>query len=88
MAEALSYGLPVVGTKHAFEGYQIIHGENSYCGETAGEFVNNIKQYAALSLKERLYLKECSKILFKNKYSQISSNEIFTKILKERRDLE
>lgn len=34
VAEALSYALPVVGTSHAFEGYAIQNGSNSYIVDT------------------------------------------------------
>lgn len=83
VAEALSFGLPVVGTTHAFEGYEITHGVNSFCADVAEEFINCIRQYCELSSENKNQLKKDSLYLFENHYSQICSNHIFQGVLSE-----
>lgn len=82
VAEALSYGLPVLGTGHAFEGYSIQHGVNSYCGDTAEEFAECIYHFYQLNVEKRLKMKEESRKLFDECYSQEKSNELFGNLLK------
>lgn len=81
VAEALSYGLPVVGTMHAFEGYQIEHQANSYCGNQPEEFIQSIQHFARLSTEQRQQMKRNSHQLFIQYYSQQRSTELFQQVL-------
>ena len=81
VAEALSYGLPVVGTTHAFEGYRITHGVDSYCSDDAHSFLRCINEYVKLSYDEKLLMRERCYNLFKSFYSQSYSDQIFQKLL-------
>lgn len=83
VAEALSFGLPVIGTSHAFEGYTITHGINSFCSDDEDGFINSLKDYYNLNMAERLHMRQESQNLFQNNYSQICSNRIFQRVLSE-----
>lgn len=82
VAEALSYGLPVVGTTHAFEGYRITHGVDSYSSDDAQSFLGCINDYVKLSYDEKLLMRKRCYNLFKSLYSQSHSNQIFQLLLK------
>ena len=77
VAEALSYGLPVVGTTHAFEGYKITHGVDSYSSDDVQGFLHCINEYAKLSYEEKTLMRERCFNLFRSFYSQSHSNQIF-----------
>lgn len=81
VAEALSYGLPVVGTTHVFEGYRITHGVDSYYSDDADSFLCCINEYAKLSCDERFLMRKRCYSLFKNFYSQSYSDQIFQHLL-------
>ena len=81
VAEALSYGLPVVGTSHAFEGYRIEHGLNSYHADKPEEFVESIRHFYSLSPEEKTEIKRNSYRLFMECYSQERSCEQFRQVL-------
>lgn len=83
VAEALSFGLPVVGTTHAFEGYQITQGVNSYHANDTESFIDCVNQYYNLEAEGRLHMRQNSYDLFQQHYSQPSSNKIFQRILSE-----
>lgn len=46
VAEALSYGLPVIGTSHAFIGYENVN-QSKFLADTEGEFVMQINRFIA-----------------------------------------
>ncbi len=75
-AEALSFGLPVIGTSHALTGYDIEHGVNSWRADTADEFIRFIDEYAAKSIKEKINARKAAYDLYLEKYSQKISTEI------------
>lgn len=77
VAEALSFGLPVAGTSHAFEGYDIEDGVNSFRADTAKEFIDKITKYSSLDSDQRLEIKKNSYELYRRKYSQECSTQLF-----------
>lgn len=77
VAEALSYGLPVIGTSHAFEGYHIIHGENSYLCNQAEEFIQCIQQFYMLDPEKRMEIKKNCYLLYQQLYSQDVSERMY-----------
>lgn len=83
VAEALSFGVPVMGTEHAFEGYDIINGVNSYCGNDAAEFIEYLTKFSELTSEQRYVMqKECYR-LFEEKYSQKRSSDVFKEVVKK-----
>lgn len=59
VAEAMSFGLPVITTTHGAIGYQLVNGENGYIADEKKDFINCIQEYNALSNEK--------KELFKNR---------------------
>ncbi len=59
VAEALSFGLPVIGTRHALTGYRIIDRENGYRADDAFEFIDSLEHYTRLTAaaKNRIRVK-------------------------------
>lgn len=82
VAEALSWGLPVVGTSHAFEGYEIAHGVNSYRAESAEDFETCIRDFYQKKPKERLEMKQRGYELFCSRYSQENSTRRFGEVVR------
>lgn len=83
VAEALSYGLPVVGTSHAMIGYEIEDGINSYQADSAKQFVNAIEDYYSKSFSDRLKMREKALQLYEKKYSMQSSIQLWGKLLRK-----
>lgn len=81
VAEALSFGLPVVGTSHAFEGYDITDGLNSYRADDVEQFIRSIRKYYELNEESRAILRRNSYELFRRNYSQSYSDQAFQQIL-------
>ncbi len=51
VAEALAYGLPVIGTSHAFNGYRITDRADGYLANDADELINSLEHYMSLPLE-------------------------------------
>lgn len=83
VAEALSYGKPVVGTNHAFEGYDICDNVNSYVANTKEEFANAIDKYAKMPAKKREDMFNEIRKLFLGKYDLKVSRELWKNILEK-----
>lgn len=81
VAEALSYGKPVVGTSHAFIGYQIENGVNSYRADSAEDFVNAITSFHSLSQKEKDEMTKKAISLYENQYSSQTSCILWKNII-------
>lgn len=81
VAEALSYGVPVMGTSHAFIGYEVEHGIHSFKGDTAEEFVQGIYEYQKMNVEEREILRQNAYQLFKEKYSQSASSRYIRQVV-------
>lgn len=92
VAEALSYGKPVIGTSHAFIGYQIRDGYNSFVANKSEEFINKLTEISKMNQNEWNDIVEASKRLFKENYSISNSskqwNEVITRLLKGKNHVE
>lgn len=86
VAEALSYGIPVVGTSHAFIGYDIKNGVNSWEADTADGFIKAINDYAKKNDVNKASVRIEAYKLFEEKYCQKVSNELIKSSIKEIRD--
>ena len=69
VAEALSYGKPVIGTDHALLGYKIVDGENSFVANTADEFINKIREINCMKEEKWNQIQHNAKELFETEYS-------------------
>lgn len=81
VAEALSYHLPVVGTPHAFIGYEILDGMNSFIAETAELFIEKITLFQRLSEEEQEKVSKAAYTLYNNHYSQTASTILFQSVI-------
>lgn len=81
VAEALSYGKPVIGTSHAFEGYEIEDSVNSFLANNAEEFIGAIMQYYSLDDNKSKEIHQRVKKLFIDNYSFDSSSKIWRNII-------
>lgn len=81
VAEALSYGKPVIGTEHAFIGYEIEDGVNSYVANDEIKFSQLILSYASLGVKEKEKIAEEVYKLYERKYSIKYSQSQWKEIL-------
>lgn len=89
VAEAMSYGLPVVGTDHAFIGYEIGDIEGLYECADAEAFAKAVNRYALLSEQEHKAIRGGVRQLFEENYSMKTSCDIFRKMVEsvaERKD--
>lgn len=67
-AEALMYGCPIVGTKEAFEGYELDYNKIGGIANSSEEMIAQISNL--MSKKEELYhKKKYARYIFKKKYS-------------------
>ncbi len=69
VAEALAYGLPVVGTKHAFTGYDVNEGGSLICADDAEAFARAVNSCAAMDCKQFAALRQAAVNEFKRSYS-------------------
>lgn len=69
IAEAMSYGLPVVTTSHGAIGYAIQDHINAYIADAEEDFANAIRDYYGLNEEHRKSLLENSWKLYVNRYS-------------------
>lgn len=83
VAEALAYGLPVVGTTHALIGYQITDGENSYRADTAEEFEHCISTYQALKAEQQTEMHAAARALYEECYSMEAGAKLLQAALEE-----
>lgn len=81
VAEALSYAKPIVGTNHAFIGYKIISGCNSYIADDAQSFANAIDNYSKLSIHDKTQMRSEIIDLFNSSYCMTVSSHIWKEIL-------
>lgn len=85
VAEALSYGLPVVGTSHAFEGYEITEGLTGWQADDAASFLAAVSAYRSLSEAERMKRRHAAERLFNARYSIACSAAVFQETIKQMR---
>lgn len=81
VAEALSCQLPVLGTPHAFIGYEIQDGINSYIAETAEVFIEKVTLFQGLSQEEQEKVSRAAHSLYKDCYSQFASTKMFRSVI-------
>lgn len=86
VAEAMSYGLPIVGTSHAFIGYNIENGRTGYCANSAKEFKKSLEVCGNLSVENKIELKNNVFNHFLENYSMTSSQYKFSNIIEELRN--
>lgn len=77
VAEALSYGVPVVGTDHAFIGYDIVDGNNSYIANREEEFCHKVISYERSSQEEKIKTHIGAFNLFLENYSIAKSTIMY-----------
>lgn len=75
VAEALSYGKPVLGTDHALLGYEISEKVNSFRANTQLEFIEQIEEIAKMNADKWKQIVDNAEALFYEKYS-ISNSAI------------
>ncbi len=83
VAEALSYGKPVIGTSHAFIGYGITQSVNSWQADTKEEFAAAVHAFAALDQKGKLQTSRAAFQLYQDQYSMAKSTALWNDILTE-----
>ena len=77
VAEAMSYGLPVAGTGHAFIGYDIKGTRGLFASDDAGGLADMINEYQALDCAEKLRVRDGIRELFESRYSMNVSASLF-----------
>ena len=75
IAEALSYGLPVVTTNHGNIGYELVDHKNAFIANTAEEFVKAIQDYYNMSEEVRAEFLNASWFNYKKKFSLNAATE-------------
>jgi glycosyltransferase involved in cell wall biosynthesis len=83
VAEALSYGLPVIGTSHALTGYKITDRESGYRADCADDFIIALEHYAGLSVEGKNLMKKKAYQLFIDEHSIEISKKSFQKIIRD-----
>ncbi|MFQ9018211.1 MAG: glycosyltransferase family 4 protein [[Clostridium] symbiosum] len=81
IAEAFSYGKPVVGTSHAFIGYEKSDRRISYVADSASDFCKAFSSYASLSQNEKRERNEIALSTFKKEYSMQLSSQRWKQII-------
>lgn len=81
VAEALSYGLPIIGTSHSYIGYQIKNGKNSFIANTPEEMINAINTYSSMEKKMKVKMKKEAYKLFETQHSMEISVQKLEQIL-------
>ena len=85
VAEALSFGKPVLGTNHAYIGYKISDRNNSFVANSVEEFAEQINYFGSLSFEQREEIKDEAYELFKSHYSISTSASLWADILEKDR---
>lgn len=83
IAEALSYGLHIIGTPHAFIGYKLEGNPLMDIVKDEGEFLASLNQNISVSNVKRQKEKEEILKLFAKNFSIESSKKAFIRILKD-----
>lgn len=86
IAEAISYGRPVIGTEHALVGYDYDDGKDLFLAKNEHDFIKYIKLLIEMSDEE--YLKICSnaRTLYKEKYSMDASSTVWKEAIEMRHE--
>ena len=81
VAEAMSYGLPVIGTEHAFIGYDITGTDGLYQCTDAAAFAEAANEVAAWQDEARIRVRTDIRKLFEKRYSMKTSCDIFSRMI-------
>jgi len=81
VAEALSYGLPVIGTSHALTGYRITDLENGYRADDVAAFINALEHYTRLTVEDKQIMRGKSRQLFEDDHSMEISKKHFRRLI-------
>lgn len=81
IAEALSYGKIIIGTNHAFTGYDTSNKNVTIEANTAEEFAEAINRIGKMDYEKRLALQRESKELYLEKYAMKVSEKRWREIL-------
>ncbi len=77
VAEALSYGLPIAGTKHAFTGYRIDGTPGLYCCPDASAMIEAINHCETMDKNDYIDVRRRIRSLFDEYYSMKTSEAVF-----------
>lgn len=80
IAEAMMYGMPIIGTEEAFQGYDIPIDEIGYCSNDIGSYSSYINQIADNKVKLERMGKQ-SRVFYEQLYSLNSTINIFKSVL-------
>ncbi|MDZ4133428.1 MAG: glycosyltransferase family 4 protein, partial [Dethiobacteria bacterium] len=81
VAEALSFGLPIVGTNHAFNGYRITDRRDGYRANDAAEFIESLEHYASLPAEAKKSFRVNAYNIFHDYHSIEASTKCFQRII-------
>lgn len=81
IAEALSFGLPILGTSHSFIGYNIKNGINGFVTNDKKDFIDILQFMNTLPYKKYINLRKKIYRFYISNYSLDSSKKEFKRIL-------
>lgn len=82
VAEAMSYGLPIIGTCHSFIGYDHEARQLNYCCKSREDFINAVNFIPPPTPQSRILLRRC----FVERYSVEAGSKVFHSCLFEAAD--
>ncbi len=82
VAEALSYGIPVIGTGSALTGYNIVNRISGYYAESANDFIAVLEHFTRLTAAEKNIIKANAYRLFLDNHSIEESKKLFRQAIK------
>lgn len=83
IAQAFSYGLPVIGTTEASIGYEKALGKIFFIADNKESFIKTINQYLSMSNEDRARLSENSKRIFQYHFSIEASIQYFRRAFED-----
>lgn len=84
IAEAMSYGLPVVTTSHGVIGYNLKDDVNIFVADEKKDFINAIHKYFYMGVSERKFFLQSEWNAYKNFYSLKAIESICRNIIKSK----
>lgn len=83
IAEALSYGLPIVGTEHSFIGYEVENKISSYIANSKNQFISAIEEFNDMKNFDRISMSNKAYELYRDKYSLKNSYRYLLNVVKK-----
>lgn len=83
VAEAFSFGLPVIGTSHAFIGYDVEEGNQGFIANEPHEFINAMALFHQKSQEERKAMRERILRHFLSGYEIQASQAAYRRIMNQ-----